>query len=423
MMNEFKKTEAQSLAVKTIINSLATDVCIEGGSRAGKSFEIMRQIFIRAAKQPNSDHLIVRETFNSAKRSLWLKTAPDVLRLCFPMLNPEWHRTDYYIRLINGSRIFLAGLDDGDKLERLLGTEYSTLWFNESNQIPFTAISKLKTRLAQKNTLKKMAYYDLNPTKTSSWVYQLFHQGINPEDGESLSNGADYLTIKMSPQSNIENLDENYIKTLERLPEKERMRFLYGEYDTENSSCAVYSFNDDHISEDAIKLAGTIYVGSDFNIEYNSDIILSQHAHGIYVWDEIQIPGDTFKKAHTLKEKGATGATIIADSTGINRRTSGKSDFLILREAGFNVTQTLNPAVIDKIANLNRCFTMGLIKINPRCRKLTRDLKSLKWDRHGQLNQTTDKSLSHLVDCLAYVCWKMFPLMNQSGLRPESHKR
>ena len=71
---------------------------------------------------------------------------------------------------------------------------------------------------------------------------------------------------------------------------------------------------------------------------------------------------------------------------------------------------TQNPAVKDKIANLNRCSTLNLIKINPRCKKLIRDLVQLKWDKYEQLDQKTDPSLSHLVDALAYLAWKLYPL-------------
>lgn len=410
-MTDFKKTAAQKKAVVIISQSSAANICIEGGSRAGKSFEIMREMIIRASKCENSDHIIVRETFNACKRSIWQKTMPDVFRICFPNLIPHYNKTDYFVTLANGSRIFIAGLDDGDKIERLLGTEYSTIWFNETNQISYQAVNKLKTRLAQRNSLTKKCYYDLNPTKTASWVYQLFHQGVNPEDGEMVHDFSNYLVIRMNPSDNIENLDPEYIKMLEALPEKERLRFLLGEYDDSNSGAAVYAFNkDEHVSEDARRLMGTDYVGSDFNIDFNSDVLASQHGNGLYIWDEVQVPGDTFKKVDELKRKGVAGATVVSDSTGKNRRTSGKSDHLILQEAGFNVDRTLNPAVIDKIANLNRCFTLGLIKIHPRCKKLIRDLIQLKWDKHGQLDQKTDPSLSHLVDALAYLCWKLYPL-------------
>jgi len=44
--------------------------------------------------------------------------------------------------------------------------------------------------------------------------------------------------------------------------------------------------------------------------------------------------------------------------------------------------------------------------------KLIRDLTQLAWDKHGQLDQKTDPSLSHLVDSLAYLVWYLYPLTN-----------
>jgi len=410
---DFKNTKTQDDAVNKIVHSLATDFCLYGSSRSGKSFLIMKAILIRASKVL-SDHIIVRETFSAAKISIWQKTLPDVLRIAFPNLKHSMNKSDYVCTLANGSTVKIAGLDDDKRIERLLGTEYSTLWINESNQVPYAGVNKLKTRLAQKNSLKKMVFYDLNPTKTSSWVYQLFEQKIDPQDGEALDNPEDFESFQMNIQGNLENVDENYLKMLSKLPEKERLRFLLGEFDSENSGAAVYAFSrDDHVSEDADKLDGTDWVGSDFNFMFNSDVLVSQHAHGIHVWNEIQIEGDTFKKCDELKKKGVEGASVISDATGKARRTSGISDHAILKEAGFNVVQTHNPAVIDKIANLNRCFTMGLIKIHPRCKKLIRDLIQLVWDKHGQLDQKTDASLSHLVDGLAYLMWKLYPLIKK----------
>ena len=424
MSRSFKKTTTQKDAVRKIANSSAKDFCIYGSSRSGKSFIIMRMILIRAAKVERSDHIICRETFSSAKTSIWQKTLPDVLRICFPDLKGKFNNSEYVYTLPNKSTIKIAGLDDQKKIERLLGTEYSTLWVNESNQVSYAAVNKLKTRLAQKNALKKVTFYDLNPTKTSSWVYQLFEQKVNPQDGEMIPNPQDYVSMQMNIQGNLENVDDEYLKLLESMPEAERKRFLLGEYDDSNNGAAVYAFNEtEHVSEIAKKLPGTVWVGSDFNIDYNSDVICSQHAHGLYVWSESQIAGDTFKKADSLKKKGAISTSVVCDSTGGARRTSGMSDHKILKDAGFNVVHFQNPFVIDKIANLNRCLMLGLIKINPNCKKLIRDLKQLVWDKHGQLDQKTDPSLSHLVDSLAYLCYKLYPINSLSDYKIISQGR
>ena len=417
MMKNFSKTNSQKTVVRQLGSSRATNFCMYGSSRSGKSFLICYIILIRAAKTV-SDHIIVRETFSAAKASIWQKTLPDVLRLAFPNMPCVMNKTDYICTLPNGSTVKVAGLDDDKRIERLLGTEYSSLWINESNQVPYSGVSKLKTRLAQKNKLKKTIYYDLNPTMTSSWVYQLFEQKIDPQDGEALEHPEDYQSFQMNIGGNLDNVDENYLALLEKLPKKEKLRFLMGEYDADNSGAAVYAFDrEEHVDDNADKLAGTVYVGTDFNYEYNSDVLVSQHAHGIYVYDEVQICGDTFKKCDALKRKGATGATVICDSTGKNRSTSGKSNHHILNGAGFTVKYKTNPAVTDKIANLNRCFSMGLIKVNPRCKKLIRDLTQLVWNKKEQLDQKSDPSLSHLVDGLAYLCWTLYPLVERTPSR------
>lgn len=411
-MSKFLKTNAQKLAVKNIVKSNARNIMLRGGARSGKTFLCVYILIIRAAKC-KSNHIIVRSTFNSAKNSIWMSTLPHVLIMAFPDLPIKWDRTNYIITLPNDSTVRVNGLDDKEKLERLLGLEFSTILAEECNQIPWVAIQKLKTRLAEKNTLDKKVFYTQNPTKTTSAYYQAFEQGVDPVDGEAFDKETveDYLSIKMNPSSNVQNLDSEFIKMLEKLPKKERLRFLEGEYDADNSGAAVYSFNrDEHISEDAVRLDGTDWVGSDFNIQYNSDILASQHNNGIHVWDEIQIDGDTYQKADRLKRMRVRGASIACDSTGKNRSTKGKSDHLILKDAGFDVKHKTNPYVVDKIANLNRCFTLGLIKIHPRCKKLIRDLTQLVWDKNGKLDQTSDPSLSHLVDALAYLCWYLYPI-------------
>jgi hypothetical protein len=229
-----------------------------------------------------------------------------------------------------------------------------------------------------------------------------------------LDSPEDYDSFQMNIQGNLENVDEEYLKMLEKLPKKERLRFLLGEYDDQNTGAAVYSFNKaEHVSQVAAKQPGTIFVGSDFNIAYNSDVLCSRTNDLLHVWDESQIAGDTFKKCDELKRKGASGASVIADGTGRARRTSGKSDHAIMKDAGFTIVHQTNPLVVDKIANLNRCFTLGLIKINPKCKKLIRDLTQLKWDKNKQLDQKTDPSLSHLVDALAYLCCNQFPLIKK----------
>jgi hypothetical protein len=72
---------------------------------------------------------------------------------------------DGFFSLENESEIWLAGLDDQERAEKILGKEYATIFFNESSQIPYSSVLMALTRLAQVvEGLPQAAYYDLNPT-------------------------------------------------------------------------------------------------------------------------------------------------------------------------------------------------------------------------------------------------------------------
>ena len=59
--------------------------------------------------------------------------------------------------------MWLGGLDDKERVEKILGTEFSTIYLNECTQIPLASVDMVRTRLAQKTKLVNRMYYDLNP--------------------------------------------------------------------------------------------------------------------------------------------------------------------------------------------------------------------------------------------------------------------
>jgi Phage terminase large subunit len=128
----------------------ARNIMLRGGSRSGKTFILVRAIVQRAINAPESRHVIFRFRFNHAKTSVWSDTLPKVLKLCFPGLAVRFDKTDFYVDLPNGSQIWIAGLDDKDRVEKILGQEYATLYFNESSQIPWGSVETAMSRLAQK---------------------------------------------------------------------------------------------------------------------------------------------------------------------------------------------------------------------------------------------------------------------------------
>jgi PBSX family phage terminase large subunit len=408
-MSEFKKTSKQTEAVK-LLASMARNIMLYGGSRSGKTFILCFAVVVRAAKENNSRHIILRKNFNHAKRSIWLDTLPKVLNVAFPDLKPKPNKTDFYFTLENGSEIWVGGLDDKERVEKILGNEYSTIYFNECSQIDYASIQLARTRLAQKNNLAKKTYYDMNPPTKSHWSYWLFEKGLDPQSNEPLETPQDYLSMLMNPFDNLDNIDADYVKLLEQMPEKEKNRFLLGLFNDESEGAVYYSFRrDDHVKP-VTKTNGSIFVGMDFNVNPMTAVVFQTVNNNFQFFDEVYLENsDTYKMADELKRKGYTGAKVIPDSTGRNRKTSGQSDFDILSKAGFTIENTFNPFVGDRINNTNRLLASGRVIIDPKCKKLINDLEKVVWKDNKPDQSGANKMLTHISDAFGYGLWKLEP--------------
>lgn len=409
MQSEFKKTLAQKKAT-VVLAGPAKHVALSGGSRAGKSLLIIYAIIIRAAKV-KSRHCILRLNFNHIKRSIVMDTFPKVMSMCFPNLKYTMNKTDYVAILPNGSEIFFGGLDTGERVEKILGQEFSSIFFNEISQIDYSSVQVALTRLAEKNELKKKVYYDMNPGTKATWPYQVFINKLDPIENVPLKNIEDYAYFQMNPIDNLENIDSDYLKLLEAMPEKERNRFLNGEFNDESDGQVYYSFRREQHVSPVSKQPGTIFIGMDFNVSPMTAAIIQLINNKLCILDEVYLENsDTYKMTSELNIKGLKGSTIIPDSTGANRKTSGMSDFNILEQAGFRIMPTRNPFVFDRVNNVNRLFQQDRIIIDPKCRKLINDLEKVSW-KDNKLDQSgANKHLTHISDCLGYACWALDPI-------------
>lgn len=227
----FEKTPRQREALELANGHRHT--LLYGGSRSGKSLALVRNVFLRAVKC-SSTHLMVRFRYNHARVSLGFETVPFVLANCFPDLHVEENKSDGYwtVPTIDGgeSRVWLGGTDDNDRIEKILGTEYSTIYVNECSQVPFDAITLLWTRLAETSGLDLKFYYDCNPPGKKHWTHGMFFDHSLP-DGSIHS--LDAVKLQMNPVHNLPNLPPEYLEALKQLPKRQRQRFLDGLYLTD----------------------------------------------------------------------------------------------------------------------------------------------------------------------------------------------
>lgn len=245
--NEFRLTDKQS-ELRDLCASSVENILCYGGSRSGKTFEFTYNIITRALKAPESRHVIFRKTGVSVKQAIGMDTYPEVMKLAYPQVlemqgsKLGWNDKHGFFMLPNGSEVWLSGLDDKERVDKVLGKEYVSMYFNEASEIPLPSFDVALTRLAQTikdvngNWLRPKCYVDLNPTTQAHWTYRLFVDGIHP-DGEVPVDLSKYAHMVINPVDNIENLHQSYLDRLRDMPERQRRRFWDGQYtgDVENA--------------------------------------------------------------------------------------------------------------------------------------------------------------------------------------------
>lgn len=262
----FSLTERQK-EVRAVFASAAKFFLIYGGSRSGKTFLTIYAIIVRMLKAPGSRHVVFRNDGVDAKQSIGNETVPAVIALAWPGLALKWNEQDGYYEAPNGSQLWLAGLKDKARLDKVLGKEFATIYLNEASQIALDAFRVVQTRLAQTvydvtgARLPLRMFVDLNPTVDQHWTYQIWVNGINPEDGQPIRDHAEnYRSMRINPKDNEQNLPADYLESLANLPERMRRRFWDGEFTADDDNAI---WRRSWIKQDRLEEYGRIVVALD----------------------------------------------------------------------------------------------------------------------------------------------------------------
>lgn len=229
----FELTERQAELV-TAATSPARHILAYGGSRSGKTFGFCYCVANRAMMAPGSRHLIARLHNIDVRQSVMLDTWPKMMRLAFPGVAYEVNKTDQYAILPTGAEVWFGGLDDKERVDKILGKEFATIYVNEASQVAFGTIPILRTRLSQAclksdgRPLALKAYYDLNPTGRGHWTYREFVEQVRPENGLPIEPDS-RAHVVLNPIDNP-HLPAEYHKELDGMPDKDRQRFRDGKY-------------------------------------------------------------------------------------------------------------------------------------------------------------------------------------------------
>ena len=179
-------------AFEKIENMNARINIVQGGTSAGKTWDILGILNDIATLEPNSLISVVSDTLPNLKRGA-IRDFKNILRTT--LREPFWkeNKSDHIWTLTNGSVIEFFSTED----EGALGARRDYLFINEANRISFETFNQLEVRTKQR------IYLDFNPSN-EFWVHK-----------ELMKNRTDWEFLKVNYLDN-ESLDENIVKSIEQ---------------------------------------------------------------------------------------------------------------------------------------------------------------------------------------------------------------
>ena len=240
-------TPKQKTAWALLENPQYRRYLFDGGARSGKTDGTIAWLVYQAVKFPGARILIARLHLDHARTTIWNLTLKKLL--------PTGTNGVRYLegpleaRFPNGSVIRIGGLDDADRVDKILGDEYLHIFINEATQISWDTVTKVLTRLSQNipGAVRKLIM-DCNPKGPRHWLHQVGVQHILPgndlKEHRPLPDADAWARLSWTPYDNP-FLPADTIRTLEALPGIQRRRMLLGEWC--NNEGAVYDMFDQDV--------------------------------------------------------------------------------------------------------------------------------------------------------------------------------
>ncbi len=233
--NKNNNNSENSLLIKVtkkqqqFIDANYDEVFFGGAAGGGKSFGQLVDALRFAITYKGSKQLILRRTFPELERSLIMES----IKL-YPQKAGKYIKSQKKWYFSNGSIIEFGYCDAESDVTKYQSAEYDVVRFDEVTHFTQFQYTYLISRIRGVNPCPKQIKSTGNPGGVGhSFIKQRFidkgnwGQHFNDEDKRS------YIFIPSNVYDNhfLLNADPNYIKRLNQLPEYERKRLLFGDWD------------------------------------------------------------------------------------------------------------------------------------------------------------------------------------------------
>jgi phage terminase large subunit-like protein len=138
----------------------------------------------------------------------------------------------------NGAIIRFDGLDE-NRITKVLGDAYNSIWINECNEEGFTykhvsvLVGRLRhiAHLPNGAPLKNKMFFDCNPNSEADWEFKAFVLGINPIDRNALADHHKWVACYIGTEHNLGALGDDYLANMSAaMTASERLRYIKGQW-------------------------------------------------------------------------------------------------------------------------------------------------------------------------------------------------
>lgn len=346
-------------------------VVAQGGSRSGKTFNILIYWIYKLLQEEKKTLSIVRKTLPALKNSV-LKDLIQVLEM-FGIYDPtKLHKQEGYYQL--GTNVI--NWFSVDEPQKLRGSKRDYLYCNEANELSIEDWNQLIFRTTDKVIL------DLNPSEITCWVYELEKRD-------------DCYYFKTTWKDNP-FVDENIIKELESLKYKDEN--LYRIYTLgEKGIPTTLVFNKWHTIEQIPEYAKLLGYGVDFGFNDPSTLVaVYQNGEDIFLEEKIYVKNLTIQDfIYKMREVNINPTDYIwADSASPQAIEE-------IRRERFNIRGVNKKSILHGLDLIKR----HKIFITTNSTNILKEFQSYKWktSKDGNLLDAPEDKDNHTIDSIRYV--------------------
>ena len=345
---------------------------MQGGTRSGKTYNILIWFINGLSKVKGKTLTICRESMPSLKGSV-MRDFMEILGK-MNIYNEGFHNKTESTYLLNGNLVEFVSIDQPQKIR---GRKRDYLFINEANELHYEDWLQLAFRTTEKIVL------DYNPSDEFSWIYE---QVIPRNDCDF------FITTYLDNPF----LDQSLIEEIERLKDADENYWkVYGLGQRGMSRETVYThWTPCH----ELPGKGEVFYGQDFGYSVPSALVK------VEVWE------NKIYAKEIIYETKLTTNDLIERYKSLNLQrydeifcdSAEPKTIEEMKRAGFNV----KPSDKDVWAGIQKVKSMPLLITND-SPNLKKELQSYKWktDKDGKItpDEQPVKFNDHLLDALRYA--------------------